>query len=246
MQFIQRLKNPNVRTALIVVGFLGLAILLILANDTIRRGSDNASEFTPTDSPAVLVNGEELYTQIDDGYQFDNLRKDLATYGRSTIDKYKSGNVTEVVFEITNDSTKDGDDISFEGKYEESGDLIGVELTKLPNSRLKLSITNRATGTNINNSLSSNTKRNQFAATLPIDKDDYSIEFYVPSESFVIKLYDPETEGNARQIIITGLGTSDLSGEAISVVPLGDFSDRNPVTPNNQSEGDYRVNPDDY
>jgi len=209
--------------AAIVVGVLTLFIIgLIQSND---RGVGTGDEYSPPNGPAIMNNSEEVYRLVDDT-QFSQLRTDLAYFARDTMETYKSGKTVDVIFVVGKSITKNNQNISFEGKFKESKDTISVSITREGKSRIKSTILNKKSRVSIDNKLPSNSKRNQYIATLPIDNDDYAIEYDTASDSFVITIYTISDTVNPTARLMESLGLKNLEEEKVNIIATGSYGER--------------------
>ena len=102
--------------------------------------------------------------------------------------------------------------IRFKGRYGALKNTITVEVTLLKKERIKISITDTKTKQNIDGELSSNSVRNQFIGTLPLEKDGYSIDYQTNSDTFLITSYDgsANTKSLAENYLMNSLKESSL------------------------------------
>jgi hypothetical protein len=229
------LKNQDgiTRTTLVivvcfVVMFLFLFGLYFRSDSNVGVGE----EYSDQNGPALLKSSEKLYEAIGNQGQFEAVTYDLAYFARSTLEKYKDKTKTkDVVFEIGNKLTNEGNAINFEGRFTESKDLILIKIEKKNFERIKTSITNDKSKKNIDAELPSNSKENQYIGTLPIKRDTYTITYFVATKSFFVSLksIDIDTEQiAAMEEMKSSLGLEDLSTIELSFA--GWSVDGNPIS----------------
>ncbi|MBA3758708.1 hypothetical protein H0X10_03700 [Candidatus Saccharibacteria bacterium] len=213
----------------IIAATIGLFIFGTLKNSD--RGVGTGKEYKPPDGPAIMNDSEDLYRFIGNDAQFTFIRADVAAFARLSFDPYKSGEIVAVIFNVKNTASIDSDKITFGGKYSESKDDIEVTITKLPNNRLKTSITNKKTGLTIDSQLPSNSKRNQFIGMLPLKQTGYSVSYLATKDAFYVTLAGSDINrelNEAKAVIINGLGIQNLSEEGVSFVTWG--ANGNPIS----------------
>lgn len=202
------------------VFILSMGLLLVFSN----RGNNVdvlPEEGTAADysQQARIVNGSNLFAALGGGGRYDLFSEDLHTFGKKNYTSYKgSGGV--IGFTIESEIKKEGETLSFSGKYGSSKNLIRIALKPLKNERLNTSITDTKTTRNIDSQLPSNSLRNQFISTLPVGNEAYNVDYITSSDSFVITVYDGDndTKAIAEQYLISSLKVTDLSNEKYSVI----------------------------
>lgn len=205
----------NKRTLVLAGLFVfGASILIGFAMRNRTAEVDVIPEGTDTDfsTHASIVDGEELLQNIGSLDGFEALSRDLFVFGRAAYEAYKADTSGVIGFRVTSDVNKDGNALEFEGRYGSSGNKIAVRVKVLRNNRLTVSITDTKTSLNIDGSLPSNGKRNQFIGTMPLFTDNYSIEYIELSDSFLLALYEGTSRQAAEKALADGLGVPDLSG----------------------------------
>lgn len=215
-----------------VVFILSMSLLFVFS-DRGNKVDVLPEEGTATDysQQARIVNGTNLFTDLGGGDRYDSFTKDLHVFGRSSYKGYEDSSKV-VGFTVEGEIKKEGETLSFGGKYGSSKNLIRITLKLLKNNRLQTSITDSKTAKNIDSQLPSNSLRNQFISTLPISNEAYAVDYADSTDGFVITVYDGdgETRVNAEKYLITSLKITDLSDENYSVVfAQGSGSESSPV-----------------
>jgi hypothetical protein len=220
-------KNQKGATRIYLLAAIIAATIVLFIIGTIRNSDNRVGtgvEYTPSDGPAIMNESEDLYRLINNDSQFNYLKEDLAYFGRATIDDYTSGKEPGVIFVVDKNARKNGEQITFEGKFEKSKDTIVVTITKLHNGRIKSSVVNKKTNKNLDAELPSNSKRNQYVGSLPLAKDGFTVGFLEKSDEFFITLdgVSVSTEQSAAiSELTTVLGIQDLSNENVTFVYWG-------------------------
>jgi hypothetical protein len=127
---------------------------------------------------AYINNPGDLAIKLGSVEEYDSLASDLHVFAKKNFSVYNEAADRVVGFRLNKSSVKSGDVVSFSGRYGASKDRIDVKITLLKNDRIKTSITNTKTNKNFDGDLPSNSRRNQFLASLPIDEQDYRIDYF--------------------------------------------------------------------
>lgn len=209
---------------LVLVILLGVAAFVIGLKTSSENGVGTGKEYSSPTGPAVMNNSQDLYNLLADDAQFTHFRDDLAYFGRVTVGSYRDGDVLDVVFKLTKVEPRDGV-VFFEGEFSEESGKISGQITALNYGKIQTKIINNATGTEIDSMLPSNSKRNLFIGSLPLDKDDYSINYSPSSDSFLVTLYETDSTLNdaAEKDIMSGLGVDNIDGVEIEYILPSQF-----------------------
>lgn len=219
------MKNENKsalrKIALMSMVIIATALIVLLLTNQSNKNSEAGGEYVAQDSLAFMVYKNEAFFP-NHSYAPDNsLRADLAYFARKTINDYKSGKVKSVVFNLKDKESINDTTTSFEGVYEKSKDAISISYNSLNNGKIHTSIINKKTKISFDNELPSNTKRNQFIGTLPIQNADYSIAYLKDTEGYFITITSISintTLNTALAQLRNGLGVSKLNKENISII----------------------------
>lgn len=185
----------------------------MLTSQNKSKSIDVAPEGTVTDfsTHASIVDGQELLQQMGSLDAFEALERDLHVFGRAAYEAYKTDPSRVVGFKIASKITKKDTVITFEGKFGSSDNRVAVKITILKNNRITVSVLDTQTNLNIDSSLASNSKRNQFIGRLPATNNSYEIDYLKASDSFLITLYDGTNRQAAEKALADGLGVPNLS-----------------------------------
>lgn len=175
---------------LIILGLVLSTLILFMVgarSDNFRARTALAPEYVPETSPAVISNSELLYETLDNVQQYGSVRRDITKYrDEAMIFELSDDGPTNRSFVVLGDTVVDNGTIRFEGSYYGSSDVIAVSIKKLANDRIETSITNLKNEGNIDSMLPSNSKRNKFIASLPIETSTYQLLYSTEANLFVI------------------------------------------------------------
>lgn len=198
-----------------VVGFIA-----IFTKDNIDTPPDGDGIVLDYSDSASLVDSEDLLNAVGSIDAYDRVRKDIYTFGKKTYQPYITNSTKAIGFAISKKSvTKNGSDISLEGKYGSSSDEIKISIKLLSNFRIKISITDIKTGRNIDSELPSNNKLNQLIGILPYDSENYSISYSDRSLKVVVRLdfFTEELKAEALDYIRKVVGDENIVDKYIEV-----------------------------
>lgn len=201
--------------------FLLLATLIIVG---LLNGGDKGvgvgKEYEDPLGPAVIVNSQELFKELDSEHQFNSIRNDLTYFANKHIDKYKNGD-TEINF-IISDLNKKDDFIFIEGKYSKSKNKILLKIKELNFGKVSITIEDSKSRTKETSNLPSNSIRNQYIGSLPYKSSDgYTISYTESDDSFYISInegYDTAMISKvALSQIISQLDVDSLDNEKYKI-----------------------------
>src|SRR5690606_4381583 len=118
---------------------------------------------------ARIVNGDRLFEVMANLEQYQAFTEDLFVFATKNYEEYGDLSDKLVGFEIGEDLAKEGDVVKFSGRYGSVRNEIDIRIKLLNHGRINSSITDTKTSRNMDSELSSNTKRNQFIGSLPIE-----------------------------------------------------------------------------
>lgn len=224
-----------------IAGFI-ILLLLVLVSTNKKNDIDVLPEEVSSinySDKAVIKNSKLLLPSLGSTVRYELLAKDLYYYGKNSYDSYKKDKAV-IGFEVTSDIKKNGDSLSFEGHFGANNNKILVVVKKLNNLRLYTTITNNKTEKNLDTSLPSNNKRNQFIATLPIAKDNFSISYDSSTDSFTLNLHEGTSAvlDKAGEYLASSIGVKDISHENVNFIRSNDITSQNTVVPSQESEDD--------
>lgn len=187
--------SPNRKPLIIVV----VGLLLMFALIGLYGGKRGVNPDTAPEDPSISEYSK--YANIEDPtkllveklggiVQYDMLSSDLRYFGSVNYDKYRKNTSTIVGFLIKGDITKKDSVVELNGVYGASSNKIKVTVQLLANKRLKTSITDTATGANVDSQLNSNSQFNDFISKLPVSNNGYTIEYSSPKNKVVVRLND--------------------------------------------------------
>lgn len=229
------------RKSLIIAGVFTAAgvLLLILTSSVLNKSSYDAPEsnFIPSGAPATLLSAGELYRNIEIN-QYEQLRKDLTNYARN----YKNSGDEIITYELVGPVNINNDLIVFDLESKNKPEhQISVSLERKPYQRISLSfVDKKLNSSEFDSSLESNSKRNQYVATLPIQRDNYTIDFNQQEDKFLIQLYvkDSSLIELALKEIYTGTEIGSLKPSDYDITVPGVFEDPGFGEPVDGIEGD--------
>ncbi len=219
---MQPTEPKSNRKRLIIFALVALIVITFLAILGRREKIDTPpEEGTAADytTQARVIGGEELFVELEGDARYDSFIEDLFVFGEKNYEEYKNSDKV-IGFKLDDKPKREGEELVFTGKYGSSGNTISIRLQKLPNSRLKTQITDTKSGVNIDAELPSNSPRNQYIATLPVQSATYAISYHLAQDSFIIDLYDGSTASRtaAEAALAAGLKQPDLSKETVRIV----------------------------
>ncbi len=204
----------------ILVLMVGVFLVIFFISLIVRPKNvkNNDGEYVDRNSGAFMSYKDYPFLPLASGAANDLLRQDLAFFARNTIPKYGPNDDPSVNFKLSKDIKTNGASVSFSGVFERSKDNISVEVTQLNNNRIKTSITNTKSRSNIDDKLPSNSKRNQFIAKLPISNSEYIIDYDDDVDGFLITLYAESSLDKASSTITDALGIDSIKNENVKIL----------------------------
>jgi hypothetical protein len=201
---------------------LPVVLLIIFVSIAGIKGSKNSRVGTDSISPssgAVLFYNKKSYSVTNENASETLLLADLAFFARKNFQAYTPASQPLVSFSITNNPVSKGDTISFEGRYQEVKDRITVSVTTLKNRRIKTSILDTKTSTNIDSLLPSNDKVNQFILSLPLSTPNYRIYYSLQTNRVTVNLnmYSPTDKQAAISQIRAATGSEYITSDNINI-----------------------------
>ncbi|MFZ1323698.1 MAG: hypothetical protein WAQ57_00875 [Candidatus Saccharimonadales bacterium] len=170
-------KRKVTITALLILFIVLLGTVLTWgasSSDIDRRPETDATDY---ESQAYIHDSGNLASQLGGLNQYISLTEDMHVFATKSFPVYTEDTKRIVGFKPSKASVKAAYVVSLSGRFGASKDKIEIKVTLLKNDRIKTSITNTRTGKNYDSELPSNTKTNQFLATLPIEENDYRIDY---------------------------------------------------------------------
>ncbi len=233
---LQELATPRNIVIAVVLIFVVLPIIIFAIT---RRGpgldslpeDSSESDYTKV---ANIHDGLPLMRQLEGANRYNAFARDLFVYAKNNIEGYK--NVQKVVgFQLISDIKKSDNKITFDGEYGSSRDDYAIEIELLGNDRMKVSLVNKSSKTNDDQNLPSNSKLNQYIASLPQFGKNYDVEYIKSSDKMSIRIYsnEPATVDQAVAEILEKTGETELSpdwSEMSLPLPTPESTTSNPRT----------------
>lgn len=210
---------PIQTKVLFIGGGIGIIILIIFVVNLLGLGKSpsdrKVSEVITKSEPAVIVNSGNLLKDIDSEVAYIQLRKDLTGVARD----YCKLSDPIISFEISGDvsQTGAGKDIKFSGHYtSKSRTKIDFTITPLPNKRTKIHAVDGPK--ELDSYFDANSARNQAIATFPVSTDQYTINYDINSDTFIVSLYDSSdtAKQSANDKLRTVLSLTTLTTEKVT------------------------------
>lgn len=207
----------------LLVMFIISIVLLYASLSTNKDNTDG--EYAAPNLPAFLSYEGSPYYVMNDNTADGFLKKDLAFFARSNYSEYSNDDRIPVEFIV--ESIEQGNQQKITGKFEKLKNDIEFTVEARRNSRIKLSITDVATGKNIDSQLLSNSAENQFIGTLPVVGSSYTINYEPPNfVSISASFRDPNIFTEAQNKIKSLVGEEVYSQLNISIsYPTAGFLD---------------------
>lgn len=196
------LTNKKIRAVLVVSAIVYVLVFVFISLRSPGNSVDDIpEEGTSQDysTHARIVDGEDLFEIIDGDKRYDSLSRDLFVFGERAYSAYQSDETKVIGFQVIKVGELLDQKLTIEGKYGSSKNTIVINVVILKNDRISTSITDTKTKFNIDSKLPSNTKLNQFIASLPRDYDGFVAEYARNIDKVVLFLNerDPESDSSA-------------------------------------------------
>lgn len=188
-------------------------IVGIFANNQSSRDTiEKPADYVAPDAPITLVNGNEVFNFLKSDIQFDALRRDLNAYASTQLhDKSDL-----MLFTVKSTSTVSDVILQITGTYNSEKTVYIVTVERLANERLKVDIKDQDGQQSQTIDLPSNSKANQFAATLPIENTRYRIDYIASTNSFIVYYYT--NDPSAIDEVETMLNNHELAKSSVEFV----------------------------
>jgi hypothetical protein len=192
--------------ALISILFLGIFIMLLGSVFGPRQEDiDKVPEFdagaTDFNTQARIVNGSKLIGLLQGLDRYEQFAEDLRYFATNQYSEYQKEDTYVVGFRVNEFKISvDENIVRTEGEFGSVGHKIEVELTVLPNERLKTSLIDSKTGAEINDLLPSNSALNQYIASLPDSGNGYAADYNDNDNLIDITLFGRDPEAAERAI----------------------------------------------
>lgn len=212
---------------LLVIGLIIPVIIMIILIVLSGKHSPKTTGDTPAkDSRAYLVYQEQAYFPMKKVVSDNLFRADIAYFARQTMKIYDPNKNPGVVLNISSinqnidpeTGTDSGKGIDIIGTFEKAKkEEIHINIKKLANDRVDVSIINAKSSSNINDKLPSKSKENKFIETLPVASKNYRIDYVTYDGSVLVTIGEknPAYIEEANQAMRDGLKSENLGSLVI-------------------------------
>ena len=204
----------------IIVGIIIALIILAIIGARQRSGEPSGEEYVSPTSAAFLVYEDTAYLPLKSVDANNMLRADVAFFARKMFEAYNPAKQPAVRFDVTKKPVSTEKGITFKGKYEKARSGITIQVTELPNNRIRTSIKMDKTGENTDATLPSNSKKNVYISKLPIFNSDYRIYYALDTEKITVRLYGDFTEAKKQSALTeirTALGDDFITNDNLDI-----------------------------
>jgi hypothetical protein len=219
------LKRPR---SGVFVGILIVVISFLLLFFSFMGGGGSKIDSAPYENEnpnnsrmAIMSNGDELFDVLGNATSYDYVSSDLFLFAKTAYLKY-SDEKQSLGFMVSSVSQKNGV-IYVSGRFGATNNEIKIVIEKLKKNRIKLQITDEKTKLNIDNLLDSNSSKNQFIGSLPLDESGFTITYLDDKDTFLVNVFNSsENYEKAVSLIRTTLGEDVFSQQKIAKYGAGD------------------------
>lgn len=208
---------------------LGLLILLFSSDDGIDRIPEDAYALDAYLDKAIISDDSgELFRALGSLDRLDFMAADLYVFAKANYAKYIFQDAPIIGFKL-NSVEKNNTEVRFTGRFGASSDSIKVTANLTSKDRLVSVIEDTALGITFKDELPSNSARNIYIGSMPVNGNGYTIDYDNTSTAFTIYVYNnPDNYYVALDAIRAGLRVNDLSTEKINQLGLveRDFDNR--------------------
>lgn len=152
-----------------------------------------------------------------------NIESDIINFARKTRPEFSDAQVL-VGFTFNSKHIEESGTFIFTGYYYDLKDEIEVRLTPHGHGVFTLSITNLKDGTNIDNDLGMNGRRNEYIRKLPINKTFYSIRYLLGNDRIAVTFYEGYTSKDIEDVVLSldsDLGRHDGDDISFTINAVG-------------------------
>lgn len=214
-------NTPNRgRFFILVIAFFvlmfGLILFLLLRNDgSYIDDYPQDGRISAYSNQANILEGQDLLQKLEGVSRFEKLSEDLFVFAKNQYEKYQVDEPVQIGFLIEEPAQlSDGGKITFKGRFGATENTISVSVALKKHGQITTSITDEATGNNIDPELPSNTPRKQYIGSLPIIEDTYAIDYSAAKDIFVINQYEEGLDiKKVTAEIANNIGVESLSKE---------------------------------
>ena len=216
----ERFKNIiSNRVVLVVLLVVFVVVIALLAGNRQRVNPQAEGELVNKNTPGFFEYNKKPYLPSNNSFINQQLGEDIAYYARSFMNPYKTKESEPVLFSLSKEKYTDGEYNVLKGSLTKNKDQLEFRYRELKNSRVSVIIKNLKSKKEESNSLPSNSKRNKYISSLPINTDIYSIDYLVQSDTFTILIssLDDSVAGTAINDFQSKLGIKDLKEEKVNI-----------------------------
>jgi hypothetical protein len=217
MRMIDTIKEN--KSLLIIPVILFVVLLLILSLRGSSKNYKTAGDTVSASTIASLKYNNALYFATNVNASDSLLGEDITFFARKNYQVYNPDKPIAVIFNIASKPSTNGKTISFSGSYEKVKNKIEVTVTILRNNRIKTSIKDAKTGTEIDSLLPSNNKTNLYIQSLPITYTNYRIYYSLVTNKVTINLnrYSPDLKQQALTQLIEATSSNFVNDQNVNV-----------------------------
>lgn len=233
---IKRLFHKENQGILIFILAVFVMFIVIIFAST-RNGvdqTDTDGERTTESTTGFFEYNKEPFLPASSTYANLQLQEDLAFFARNFVDYYKKNPADSILFVVDNLESNDRAKglYKFTGKLTKYNKDIQISVTERPNNRIMTTINDISTNRSYKDELPSSNKKNNFIASLPINRNGYTIDYLIKSNKFIITVYESsdvdtnEASGFiSKSIGVDALGKDDYSIAYPQLMGGGDITD---------------------
>lgn len=206
----------------LIIPVIVMIILIVLSS---KHAPKTSGEIPAKDSRAYLVYQKEAYFPMKNVMSDNLVRSDVAYFARQTMKVYDPNknpgvvlNVSSINLNLDTDTGKDtGKGVDIVGTFEKSKDEIHINIKKLANDRVSMSIINTKSNTNIDDKLPSKSKENKLIESLPITSNNFRIDYVSYDGSVLVTIGEknPDYIEQANQAMRKKMDSENLGSLVI-------------------------------
>lgn len=173
-----------------LIALAGLLFLVTLISTTTKNnGITELPEGTSIDiiNEAYLheTSGEHTIAEyVVSDKAFSGIKTDFKLFAKDTYEQYQEED-TVVIFNVSNTKIEDEVLVAY-GKFAQEENEVESRIRLLNNERIEISIRDVDSGKTMDENLPSNSQLNQYIATLPVSKENYTAEYKRFSEIILV------------------------------------------------------------
>lgn len=215
---------PISKKSALVIGVIAFLLLCFI----FLGFSNERIDYLPNDavdadySNQVNLISEENIVALLGGVQHKQmLAEDLYVFAKTGYATYTTNPPEAIGFKLSSIKTVDNK-IELEGRFGATKNKIIASILPLQHGMIASSITDTESGLNIDKSLPSNSVRNQFIGSLPLETSEYVIDYVPDTDGFSVNIFNSsQNQEKAQEALKTGLGITTLALENIVYYGVG-------------------------